>query len=320
MNNDLFIDSARVLVQNWDLILAILTCVSWGTLLTFTSLKRITRTQFTDAELAALALGGWPLPALVISVLLLGLSSFISADFISIIAVALLVISTGFAIRAVWKHISTDFLIPVFIFLFFVFIRLGFSSTVVLPPYFDSAEHYRIIQSLINIEDFVRTTPYYHLGYHLIIAAFTLSTHANLGQVMLLFGQIILAAIPLPIYFVIRRATSSNMASCLCVTLAAFGWFMPAHAINWGKYPALLSLLLIQFTLGTALTKKYWLFALSLVAAVLIHSRSIILLAIFGAAWMLSAIPRNKSTLVFALTITMLGMTILLISRIRSSV
>ncbi len=90
---------------------------------------------------------------------------------------------------------------------------------------------------------------------------------------------------------------------------------MPAHAVNWGKYPALLSLLLIQFSIGLAIIKNRWLFALSMVAAVLIHSRSIILLAIFGAAWILSAIPRNKRALIFVLTGTLLGMTILLIDR-----
>ena len=204
MNSDLFIAGTLVLAQNWELVLALLTCVSWGTLLIFATLKKITGTQFADAELTALALGGWPLPSLAVSALLLVLRLFIPADFISIITLALLVVSTGFAIRAVWKLISLDFFIPVFIFLFFVFIRLGFLANAVLPPYFDSAEHYRIIQSLINMDDGSVTTSYYHLGYHVIVAAFTSLTYANPGQVMLLFGQIILAAIPLPIYFFIR--------------------------------------------------------------------------------------------------------------------
>ena len=26
------------------------------------------------------------------------------------------------------------------------------------------------------------------------------------------------------------------------VTLGALGWYMPAHAVNWGKYPALFGL------------------------------------------------------------------------------
>jgi hypothetical protein len=52
-----------------------------------------------------------------------------------------------------------------------------------------------------------------------------------------------------------------------------------------------------------------------LAAAVLIHSRAIILLAVFGTAWMMSAIPRNKRPLIIVLTGTLLGMTILLINR-----
>lgn len=317
MNDDLFIDSARVFTQSWKPILAILTCVSWGTLLTFATLKKISGAQFTDAELSALSLGGWSLPALIISTLLLALRLFIPADFISIIAYALLATSAGFAIRIAWKHISPDFVIPVFIFLCFVFIRLGFSAKIILPSYLDSAEHYRIIQSLINMGDAIRwpTPYYYHIGYHVIVAVFTWLTRANLGQVMLMFGQIILAAIPLPIYFFIRRATHSNTAAIFGVTLAAFGWFMPAHAVNWGKYPALLSLLLIQFTLGAAITKNRWLLAVSALVTVLVHSRSLILLAVLGAAWMLSAIPRNKRIPVFALTSTILGMSILLIKR-----
>jgi len=315
MNNDLFINSAHVLVQNWELILAILTCVSWGTLLTFAALKKITGTQFTDAELAALALGGWPLPALIISALLLGLRFFIPDNFISIIAFALLAISAAFAVHAVWKLISPGVAIPVIVFLFFVFLRLGFPANAVLPPYFDSAMHYEIIQSLMRMDDVFITAPYYHRGYHIIVAAFTLVTHANPGQVMLLFGQIILAAIPLPIYFFVRRATNSNRAAFFGVTLAAFGWFMPAHAVNWGKYPALLSLLLIEFTLGAAFTKNRWLLALSAAASILIHSRAIIFLAIFGAAWILSAVPRNKRILFFALTGAMLGGLILLINQ-----
>ena len=246
--------------------------------------------------------------------MVLALRLFIPAGLVSVIAFALLVISTGFAVRALWRRVSPDFAIPVFVFLFFVFIRLGFSANAVLPPYFDSAEHYRIVQSLLN-RDNVFTTSYYHIGYHVIVAAFTLLTHANLGQAMLLFGQVILAAIPLPIYFFVHRATNSNTAAWFGVTLAAFGWFMPAHAVNWGKYPALLSLLLIQFTVGMAIIKNRWLFVLSAVAAVLIHSRSIILLVIFGMAWMLSAIPRNKRILIFVLTGTLLGMSILLINR-----
>ena len=315
MNNDLFINSARILAQNWGIIFLILACVIWGSLLAFTILKKVTEEQFTDAELTALALGGWPLPTLAISAVVLLLQLLIPVNLIAIITIVFLIVSTGFTIRVIWKHISFGFVIPILIFLFFVFIRIGFIANTILPLYFDSAEHYRIIQALINMNDPLVGKPYYHLGYHIMVAAFTLVTHANLGRVMLLFGQVILAAIPLPIYFLIRRVTNSNMAAVFGVALAAFGWFMPAHSVNWGKYPALLSLLLIQFTLGMVLIKKRWLLAISVAASILVHTRSFILLAIFGLAWIISAIPRNKRILIFVLTCIMLGMAILLIKR-----
>jgi hypothetical protein len=177
------------------LICAILICVSWGTLLTFAILEKIAGTQFAAAELTSLALGGWPLPALLISVLLLSLHLFVPDNFIFGISLLILTAGMGLAIRAVWKHLSPDLIVLVFIFLFFVFIRLGFSANAMLPSYFDSAEHYRIIQALLSMEDGTKFawpgTAYYHLGYHFIVAAITCITHANIGQVMLLFGQII---------------------------------------------------------------------------------------------------------------------------------
>jgi hypothetical protein len=108
---------------------------------------------------------------------------------------------------------------------------------------------------------------------------------------------------------------TAQAAALFGVALAAFGWFMPAHSVNWGKYPALLSLLLIQFTLGMVVIKNRWLIMLSLLASVLIHSRSIILIGVFGIAWMLSQLLRDKRKLFFALGAAMLGMAALLIDQ-----
>ncbi|MBI5962420.1 MAG: hypothetical protein HY863_03000 [Chloroflexi bacterium] len=309
MNNDLFIDGVRVFRQNWALILEILICISWGALLVFATLKKTAKQGFTDTELAALALGGWPLPALFISLPVLILLPALPAYIIFILAATLITIGTGVAIHSLWKDITLGVFLPFIIFLILFFWRLGFIANAILPPYFDSAEHYRIIQLLLRTE--WPTSSYYHLGYHIIIAALKTITHADLSQAMLIFGQAILAAIPLPVYFFIRRVTASNKAAFFGVTLAALGWYMPAHAVNWGKYPALLSLLLIQFTLGAVILKNRWLTILSIIASVLIHTRAAILFGMLGAAWMLSDQVWNKRALLLALAGTMLGVTIL---------
>ncbi len=317
MNNDLFINSIRVLQQNWKLIFAIIACVAWGVLLVFAILKKITKQSFTDTEITALALGGWPIPLLLLSLLIIFLKVFISATFLIYISLFLTVISTGFAIIFVWNKASLNIL-P-FIFISFVFVRLGFAAEIILPPYFDSAEHYRIIRSLLNTSSIFSEGTYYHIGYHVILTAFILITHQSISQSMLLFGQVILAAIPFPIYFFVLRTTNSHKSALFGVLLAAFGWFMPAHAVNWGKYPALLSLLLIQFTLGMALIKNHRLFILSLIISVLIHTRSIILIAIILGAWTASIIwagqSRNKGGLFFGFVGLLLGLVTLLIKQ-----
>ena len=323
VNNDLPINSIHVISQHWGLILALLAFIIWNALLIFAHLKKNTGFQYTDLELTALAMGGWPLPALLFSFIILFLSAFIPAGFILVIAAAIILSSGWLAVRTIWENTSAWALAPVLIFLLFAFLRLGFVANLLMPLYFDSAEHYRIIQELLAIGNEANrtwpTTSYYHLGYHAIIAALTIITSAEPSQIMLLFGQLILAAIPLPIYFLIHRATFSKSAAILGVTLAAFGWFMPAHAVNWGKYPALLSLVLIQFAFGIAILKKRWMFALTALAAMLIHTRSIILLIMLGAAWFLSFAwekqDRNKRIVSFGLTVTLLGLLIVLVFR-----
>lgn len=319
MNNELLINSAHVLGQYWGLIPAILVCVSWGTLLVFGILKRIAKQEFTNAELITLALGGWPLPVLFISLLIIGLLPFIPAQAIFAAALIIAAIGAGFAIQLARKDLIPDLILPVLFFLTLFFLRLGFVAGASLPPYFDSAEHYRIIQVLLNMQGaqkFTAPVPaYYHLGYHVTVAALAFITNGNPAQVMLLFGQVMLAAIPFPVYFFVRRATGSSITAIIGMTLAAFGWYMPAHAVNWGKYPALLGLLLIQFMLGAMVIKNRWLILAGIIASVLIHTRTVILLGIFGAAWILSGRIQNKRIQLFAAGGAMFGMATLLLDR-----
>jgi hypothetical protein len=318
-NADLFVNSFIVFERDWELILATLTFVLWGIVLTLAVLKKTTKRNFTDMELITLALGGWPIPALFISLPALLLRAFIPDGILFALAITFMIVSASFAIRIARRDISLNFIFIPLLFFVFVFIRLGFAADIILPSYFDSAEHYRIIQVFLNMHEPSKfiwpTTSYYHVGYHVIVAALTSITHANTAQVMLIFGQIVLAAIPFPVYFFIHRITNSHTAAFFGIILAAFGWFMPAHAVNWGKYPALLSLLLIQFTLGMAVIKDRRMVALSLLASGLIHSRSVILLAVFGLTWILSNQIRDKRKLFLALAASMLGMSLLLINR-----
>jgi hypothetical protein len=84
--------------------------------------------------------------------------------------------------------------------------------------------------------------------------------------------------------------------------LAALGWYMPAHAVEWGKYPALTSLLSISFVLGLAYLSVHYrralspgkylalnaILSLAAIASVFIHSRSLVLFGIAVLAWLIT--------------------------------
>ena len=117
---------------------------------------------------------------------------------------------------------------------------------------------------------------------------------------MLILGQIVLADASF-------KFSLSNIS--LGLTTQAFSpwffslWLVPAHAANWGKYPALISLALIPFIVSLAHVvlqnqgavtlqnkwKKHTILVLSIVVTALFHSRSLIILMIVSFAWIIAA-------------------------------
>ncbi len=197
-----------------------------------------------------------------------------------------------------------------FLLLFFslsLLLRLAYVSGALFPQYFDSAQHYALIKNILNSGTAWMfngpTVTYYHLGFHFLAAFFVSVFRVEITQVMLILGQVILALIPFPLYFLIRHATKSNMAGWLTIILAAFGWYMPAHAVDWGKYPALMSLGMISFVLMMAClnvdsasllansktVSKRWifysLFGVSALLTIFTHSRSLVVFIIVFLAW-----------------------------------
>jgi hypothetical protein len=303
MNTNLFHNMAQALGQNWALLLTFLIVVAWGSLLVFAYLKKYSADRFADAELVSLALSGWPVPLLLVSLLILALRIILPAGTVLTLALGLMLVTAGLALYGLWGKVKPIGVLPILFFLIFIFIRIGYVAGVVLPSYFDSAEHYRIIQSLLAAPLTWPAPSYYHLGYHVIVAAFTAVTGVDLAQAMLVFGQIIIAALALPMYAFVHRFTGSSRAAFFALMLAAFGWFVPAHAANWGKYPALLGMLAFQFTLGLAMMDRRRLALLSVPFAVLIHSRMAVLLILCLAAWIM---PR-RARIALALSLGMLG-------------
>ena len=217
-------------------------------------------------------------------------------------------------------------------------LRLAFVFRATLPSYFDSAQHYRMIEKIMS-GDFsyiveMLCTNYYHVGFHFITAFFASIFQAEITTTMLVLGQVILAVASLPFFFVIRHMTRSNWAGMFAVVLSAFGWYMPSHVVDWGKYPALMSLGLVLFTLSFAYlfiqnkdvlhVRKRKLFygaiGMSTIVAFFVHSRSIIVLGIVAVSWIMSVwwqkLPQVQQHLIFLLLFSVLVVEVAFIARL----
>jgi hypothetical protein len=301
---NVLIDSFSVLLDQWWLVAGILCIIFLGQILIWSILKIIFSDRLTPSEYYSISLAGWMLPIFMASVLWLAWRFFQrlegSALIVLLLIAALAIIIVLRISKGLLQDSKTILFILVALFSLFIFLRLAFVSKAAVPLYFDSAQHYLIIKNLLgNPASTWSPAAYYHIGFHIVAAFIASALHADIIDIMLVLGQMILAVIPLSVFFLIRHETQSSPAGIFAVLLAAFGWYMPAHAMDWGKYPALTSLALITFAVSLAYlyirhgkklsSGKY----LSLIGILLsgmaisglTHSRSLIIFGIVSLAW-----------------------------------
>ena len=304
-------DSLSVLMDHWRLIVGILLIMLPCQILIWSGLKMIFSNRLTSGEYYSLSIAGWMLPIFLASVLWLLWRSVQRLDGNALIIFLFVPILAAILFLRTRKEQLNDSKTILFILLglfgLFVFLRIAFVSKATIPLYFDSAQHYLIIKNLLGSPASNAgtalfpwlTSAYYHIGFH-VIAAFIVSVvDADIINTILILGQIILAIIPLSVFFLIKHETQSSPAGIFAVLLAAFGWYMPAHAMDWGKYPALTSLLSIPLVLSLAYLSvqhrrtlspgKYLILNailfFALIASVFIHSRSLVIFGIAIVAW-----------------------------------
>lgn len=243
---------------------------------------------------------------------LLSFFSLISHTLFTFLSLALIVISLLSLIfyfkeietRNNWLNLS---LVTIF-FLVSLLLRFPYLDHILLPSYTDSPIHYQLTKNILeptfptplmgigNI-----TNNYYHLGFHSITAWLSAITHLDPAISMLVIGLLGLAVAPMSITFltfVLSKNISGSLASGF---ITIFGWTMPAFALNWGKFPALIALSVIPTVIGwgvlliqfkkISLWKVLFLFFL-VFGVVVLHTRSIFILTSFLFAFFIA----NKST------------------------
>ena len=305
-----------VILQQWQLVFGLLLFSALGQGVVNAILRNLSADQLTPLEYFSLGLAGWIMPVSLLSLLwlLLGFASNTLLNRLVVPAAILVLVVIRFRrkpdpLSGSGGHPEPDskkyFVSLLAVVLISLLLRLLFVSRALLPSYFDSAQHYSVIKNLVESGSILPllSTTYYHPGFHILTAFLATVLNADIAMTMLVLGQIVLALMPVSVFFLVRHITESGRAGLFAVILAALGWYMPAHAANWGKYPALISLALLPFILSLAYflvqsraslaSQKRWnyytLIAVSAGLATLLHSRALILLLIIFIAWVIAA-------------------------------
>lgn len=302
-----WLDGWSVLTTEWQITAAVLLCAAGSQTLIDTFLRFVFEGRLAPSERFTLSLTGWTLPPLLLA--LLWYVTRAGALFWMLSLSPLIPILFRFRFRPDPQPAASPIRLFLLLFLFLSLpLRLAYAAGTDLPLYFDSAQHYLLIKIILQdgnpsaLWNWLSVS-YYHLGFHFLAAFIAHAAAAEIARVMLILGQVILLLLPFSVFYLVRRQTNSDAAGGVALLLAAWGWYMPAHAVNWGKYPALMSLGLIPFTLSLLFlirqsanqfsVLKRWLayaaLTASLILTLLTHSRSAIVLGIVLLAWATAA-------------------------------
>lgn len=272
-------------------VFVVLLIILWGSFIAHRFLFRIFGNSLTEADLLTFGAAGWVVPVLLLSLFAFGTSLLINELIGGIFALAIILI-LSFVLVPRKIVVSQIFFLLAFVFASLI-LRFAFLEGLVLPSYFDSAEHYRLIQLLtesyhtgtLSTEPLTR---FYHLGFHSIVAFISHFLHVRILDLVLVFGQVVLAILPIPFFFIVKRETDSTFAALLACLLAGFGFHMPSHLMNWGKYPALFGLVSMMPVFGLAymayrsdLFKErksiFIVLSVAIFVSMLLHSRTLVI-------------------------------------------
>lgn len=323
-----WLDGLTVLTSEWRLVTFIFFSALLSQSLIGVFLRAAFGSRLTASERLALALGGWTLPPLLLSLLWY----FTGWNGLVWILPAALILLLLFRLRPDLKPAVRFPSLFLVLFLFLSLpLRLTYAARTDLPLYFDSAQHYLIVKTLLLENPSLLWNwlgaSYYHVGFHFLAAFLAAGTGAEIARVMLILGQVILLLVPFSVFFIVRHETGSDAAGGFALLLAAFGWYMPAHAVNWGKYPALMSAGTLAWLWGMALVvfrrqdefsavkrrTLYGIWAGCAALTVLTHSRSfivlgIVLLASAISAWLEQRSLRWRHAALFAAAMVIVGL------------
>lgn len=138
--------------------------------------------------------------------------------------------------------------------------RLYQARDLILPNWVDSQHHYLIVRAILEkgglpetLDPYLPVPFYYHFGFHAAAALFTVLSRLSIGEGMLIFGQILNAAISLSVYALGRSLWRDWRPAAAGALLVSFATRMPAYYLSWGRYTLATGLILLPLAMGLAL-------------------------------------------------------------------
>lgn len=138
--------------------------------------------------------------------------------------------------------------------------RLFQARDMLLPNWVDSQHHYLIVRVILEHGGLPETlTPYldmpfyYHYGFHAVAALYTAISGLEIGQAMIVLGQVLNALIGLSIYALGKALWKDWRPAAAAALLVTFVTRMPAYYLSWGRYTLAMGMIFLPLAMGVAL-------------------------------------------------------------------
>ncbi len=138
--------------------------------------------------------------------------------------------------------------------------RLYQARDLLLPNWVDSQHHYLIIRVILEgrglpdtLAPYLEQPFYYHYGFHAVTALFTALSGLEIGQAMLVFGQLLNAVIGLSVYALGKTLWKDWRPAAAAALLVSFATRMPAYYLSWGRYTLATGLVLLPLAMMAAI-------------------------------------------------------------------
>ncbi|MCP5097211.1 MAG: hypothetical protein GY943_16815 [Chloroflexi bacterium] len=201
--------------------------------------------------------------------------------------------------------------------------RLLAIRDITFPLWVDASRHALITAVMHNtgrvITDYVPFLPVdqfpYHFGFHTLSTSLALMTERPLPHLLLTFGQLLNAVVPLSVYTAVWLMTRQRRTGLIAAFLVAFPFFFPGYYATWGRFTQLTGMIILPVLVGLTWQllrggKRWrgvwWLVAILAAGLFLMHIRVFLIYLPFALVVWVMSVGRNGRYLFAAGTLTTL--------------